>query len=59
MANKDGAYGRSKEGRWRCRDTGEIGMTGIPMSSRMCIWRGRRGESGWWGQRNGREEKLI
>lgn len=59
MANKDGADGRSKEGRWRCGDTGGIGMTGIPMSSRMCIWRGRRGKSGWWWQANGREEKLI
>lgn len=39
----DEADGRLKEEHWRCGDAGEIGMTDIPMSSRLCIWRGRRG----------------
>ncbi len=55
-----GADGRFKEGHWRCGDAGEFGMTDIPMSSRLCIWWGRRGDRIWmkvaW---NGREDKLI
>ncbi len=55
-----GADGRLKEGRWRCGDAGEIGMTDIPMSLRLCIWRGRRGDRIWMKVAgNGREEKLI
>ncbi len=55
-----GADGRFKEGHWRCGDAGEFGMTDIPMSSRLCIWRGRRGDRIWMKVAgNGREDKLI